>query len=114
MLAITTPIAICDNKSSESLWELLALSDSELERADLLIVNLTVASGIPSYKGRPITYYAQTLDEWTAQFCEQLPQMERQFSATPWKWKSDIRFFRVGMLQGFLGHEIGIRYIEDQ
>ena len=36
------------------------------------------------------------------------------FRQTPDRWKSDIRFFRVGMLQGFLGHEIGLRYIEEQ
>jgi hypothetical protein len=40
--------------------------------------------------------------------------MEAQFRRTPHKWNDDIRFFRVGMLQGFLGHELGLRYIDEQ
>ncbi len=39
----------------------------------------------------------------------------RAFQTTPWKWRNDIlRFFRVGMLAGFLGNVIGIDYIEEQ
>ncbi len=32
----------------------------------------------------------------------------------PHKWKNSLDFFRVGMLIGFLGYEIGIRYNDEQ
>src|SRR5438270_3578519 len=95
-------------------WQFLALPHEQLEQADLVRLNLAVARGIPGLENLDVEKYVRTVDEWTAQFRRELPGMERNFKTTPWKWKNDIRFFRVGMLQGFLGHVIGIRYIEEQ
>jgi hypothetical protein len=36
------------------------------------------------------------------------------FRQSPWEWKNDIRFFRLGVLCGFLEHEAGIAYNEEQ
>lgn len=97
-----------------SVWALLALNDEQLEKADLVILNLAVARGIPSLAQLEISQYVEVVDGWANQFARWLPQAEQSFNRTPWKWKDDIRFFRIGMLQGFLGHQIGIRYIEEQ
>lgn len=97
-----------------TLWQLLALPDEELEQADVVVLNLAVATGIPSLANLDVHRYVRIVNEWTAQFKAVLPGMEAQFRRTPERWKNDIRFFRVGMLQGFLGHEIGLRYIEEQ
>ena len=90
------------------------MTDEQLERVDLVLVNIAVAREIPSLRELDVAKYCQTVDDWTARFSKWLPGAERNFKKTPWKWKNDIRFFRVGMLQGFLGHQIGVRYIEEQ
>ena len=95
-------------------WHFLALSDAELERTDLLRLNLAVAQEIPALADLDVGRYARIVDEWARQFARVLPGMEAQFRRTPEKWNNDIRFFRVGMLQGFLGHEIGLQYIDEQ
>jgi len=95
------------------MWQLLALSDAEFEAVDLVEVNLAVARGIPSLKDLDVPRYCDIVGEWTAAFRKFLPGAERQFQQTPHKWKNDVHFFRVGMLAGFLGHDIGIRYVED-
>jgi len=99
---------------SPTLSQLLALSDAELEKADVVLLNLAVAREIPALADLDVGRYVRIVDEWTRQFARLLPGMEATFRKTPKRWQDDIRFFRVGMLQGFLGHEIGIRYIEEQ
>ncbi|MGF1633904.1 MAG: transglutaminase family protein [Phycisphaerae bacterium] len=95
-----------------TLWQLLALAEPQFEAVDLVIANLAVARGIDGCGALDIARYVRAVDEWTGFFRRQLPGLEQMFRATPEKWKGDIRFFRIGMLQGFLGHKIGIRYIE--
>jgi hypothetical protein len=97
-----------------ALWQALALEDEALEQADLVVLNLTVARGIKSLEGLEIEKYVDVVDQWTAMFSRWLQGAEANFQKTPEKWKDDIRFFRVAMLAGFLGHVIGIEYIEDQ
>jgi hypothetical protein len=92
----------------------LSLPDSDLDQSDLVAMNLMVAREIPSLSSLDIPRYCGIVDQWTRQFASVLPEMEAAFHRTPAKWKNDLRFFRVGMLAGFLGHEIGIRYLEDQ
>jgi hypothetical protein len=43
-----------------------------------------------------------------------LPSAERVFRQTPQDWKNDVNFFRLGVLCGYLEHEAGIAYNEDQ
>ena len=95
-------------------WHLLALSDPELERADIVVLNLAVARGISSLAGLDMARYVDVVHQWTQRFKAALPRMETKFHTTPGNWKNDIRFFRIGMLQGFLGHVIGIGYNEEQ
>lgn len=98
---------------ARTLWQLLALDDAELEATDLVEMNLSVAREIPLLEQLDVARYCRIVDEWTERFRKWLPGAVRTFHKTPGKWKNDIRFFRVGMLAGFLGHEIGIRYIEE-
>ncbi len=97
-----------------STWQLLALSDEVLEQADVVEMNLAVAKEIPRLAKLDVDRYCRIVDEWTEQFASHLPEWEEGFAKTPWKWKNDIRFFRVGMLAGFIGRELSIDYIEDQ
>ena len=69
--------------TTRSLWEFLALPDEELERADLVAMNLAVARGIPSLKELDVDRYCRIVDSWTDQFVRWLPGAERQFARTP-------------------------------
>jgi hypothetical protein len=100
--------------TSPTLWHLLALDDAALEQTDVVLLNLAVAKGIPSLADLDVARYVRIVDDWARQFRQVLPGMEQQFRKTPSRWKNDVRFFRVGMLMGFLGHEIGLGYIEEQ
>jgi hypothetical protein len=99
---------------SASIWEWLALTDRKLDEADLVAINLCVARGIPSLHDLDVVPRCRIVDEWAVQFAAGLRAMEQVFHRAPGKYKNDIRFFRVGMLAGFLGRQIGIRYIESQ
>ena len=93
---------------------LLSLSDAELERFDLVEMNLLVAKSIPALADLDIPRYQRLADEWAEAVQRRLPSAERSFQQTPADWKNDINFFRLGVLCGFLEHEVGIEYREDQ
>jgi hypothetical protein len=103
-----------DRGSAVSTWKLLALSDPELEQADIVRVNVSVARELTPRRDLDVGRYCRIVDNWIQQFARWLPGAEAAFRRTPEKWKNDIHFFRVGMLAGFLGHEIGIRYKDEQ
>ncbi len=97
-----------------NVWDILCLSNAELNDLDLVAANLAVAREIPSLSGLDISHYTRTVNDWTKRFEGQLPHSERAFRSSPERWKKDVRFFRVGQLAGFLGHVLGISYIESQ
>jgi hypothetical protein len=98
-----------------SVWSLLALPDADLERVDVVILNLAVARGIDSLKELDVKKYTEVVDGWTRMFSRWYPEAERRnFRKAPERWRNDIRFFRVGALAGFLGSEIGTTYIREQ
>lgn len=92
----------------------LACSDEEFARADPLVMNLLVAKSIPSLSKLDIPHFARLRDSWAEAIAERLPDAEKVFRQSPDEWKNDINFFRLGILCGFLEHEVGIAYIEDQ
>ena len=94
--------------------ELLSCSDEQLCRVDPLVMNLLVAKSIPSLAHLDIPRYQCQADEWAEAIRRRLPQYERMFSQTPWDWKNDVNFFRLGMAHSFLENKAGIAYREDQ
>lgn len=94
--------------------ELLALYNSALARIDPLIRNLLVAKSIPALAHLDIPSYQRRADEWAAAIRERLPAAERVFRHTPWEWKNDVNFFRLGVMCGFVEHELGIAYNDEQ
>ncbi|MCL2648669.1 MAG: transglutaminase-like domain-containing protein [Phycisphaerales bacterium] len=111
-MKIKSPMCL---KPTASIWDYLALPDQELERMDVVALNLAVLRGLEQYKDLDVERYIKTVDEWTNEFARRLPASEAFFWETgPALWKNDIRFYRMGMLQVFLGQVIGIRYIEEK
>lgn len=94
--------------------DLAALSDEELERVDVVEMNVSVAREIPGLENLDYARYRRTVDGWTAQFRRWLPMVEHNFHRSPEAYKNDIHFFRLGMLAQFLDRHVGIAYVEDQ
>jgi hypothetical protein len=94
--------------------QLLACSDDELARVDPVAMNLLVAKSIPSLADLDIPRYQELADRWAADVYRRLPGAEKVFRQTPWEWKNDVNFFRLGVLCGYLDREAGIAYNEDQ
>jgi hypothetical protein len=94
--------------------QLLACSDAELARVDPLVMNLLVARSIPSLADLDLARYQELADQWAEDVRRRLPAAERVFLQTPQHWKNDLNFFRLGVLCGYLEHEAGLSYNEDQ
>lgn len=94
--------------------ELVALSDAELERVDIVEMNIAVAREIPGLKKLDYDKYRQAVDAWTDQFRAWLPTVESAFHQNPGGYHNDINFFRLGMLAQFLDQTAGVRYVEEQ
>lgn len=94
--------------------QLLALSDAELEKIDVLELNLAVAREVKGAEKIDYNRYSLIVEGWTEQFSRWLVSAEYEFHKTPYKWENDIDFFRLGMLAQFLDQVIGIAYNEEQ
>jgi hypothetical protein len=97
-----------------SVGQLMALSNQELEQADILEMNVAVAREIPGLEKLDYDHYRQVVDGWTDQFRLWLPTVEHAYHQAPEKYKNDINFFRLGMLEQFLDRQIGVAYVEEQ
>jgi hypothetical protein len=94
--------------------QLLVCSNDELAQVDPLVMNLLVAKSIPSLADLDIARYQEMADQWADNVRRRLPGAEKVFWRSPQDWKNDVNFFRLGVLCGYLEHEIGIAYNEDQ
>ena len=94
--------------------QLLECSDAGLGRVDPLVMNLLVAKSIPSLADLDVPRYQKLADQWAEDVRRRLPGAEKVFWRTPQDWKNDVNFFRLGVLCGYLEHEAGIAYNEDQ
>jgi hypothetical protein len=91
------------------------MRDEELAAIDPLAMNLVVAKGIPALDGLDVGHYQQLLDDLVLDFSRRcLPQWELAFHDCPLDFKSDIRYFRLGMVCQYLELECGIQYKRDQ
>jgi hypothetical protein len=93
---------------------LIAYCDEELARLDPVVMNLLVAKGIPSLAHLDISHYVKLCDSWARKIADRLARIERRFYETPWDWKNDINFFRLGVVCEFLHTDVGIAYNDDQ
>lgn len=93
---------------------LLAYGNDELKLIDPLVMNLLVAKGIPSLANLNIFSYEQKLHEWSNAVRHGLHNSEHQFHETPWHWKNDLNFFRLGYLCYVVDEVLGIHYRNDQ
>ena len=100
--------------SNRTVSQLIALSDSELEKVDIVEINVAVAREIPGLEKLHHDHYRQIVDRWTGQFRRWLPSVMQAFYDNPSKYEDDVKLFRLGMLAQFLDQQVGIAYVEQQ
>ena len=117
-LPFDSPIQPAVNSISQAgprtVWQLLALPDSELEKVDVIELNLAVAREIPGLEDLDIAKYQRIVDGWANDIRPRLPAAEQAFAQTPEKWQNDVRFFRLGVVASYLNEHVGIAYIDEQ
>lgn len=94
--------------------QLLGMSDADLDRVDIVAMNLIIAKGIPSLTGIDIRRYQRLADLWASDIARRLPDLEGEFRAAPQEWKHDIDFFRLGIVCWYVDLVLKIAYREDQ
>jgi len=92
--------------------QLMALSDAELEKVDLVEMSVAAAKEIPGYEKLDYQHYKQVVDGWSDDVRRWMPAAEVNFQKSPKEWRNDINFFRLGLLATYLTRERGIRYAE--
>jgi len=108
------PLATRADAGKRTVADLMALSDAELEKVDILEMNIAVAREIPGLENLDYGHYRKVVDAWTDRFRRWLPTVEHAFYEAPDKYKNDIHFFHLGMLAQFLDQQVGIAYVEEQ
>jgi hypothetical protein len=111
--ALPTPVESSGGEC-RSVAELIALTDAELARVDIVEMNLAVAREIPGLEGLDYDRYRQIVDQWTEEFRQWLPTVEHAFRENPQAFHNDINFFRLGMLAQFLDQQVGVAYVLSQ
>jgi len=110
----TVPAANID-AAKRTVAQIMNVSDAELEKVDILEMNIAVAREIPGLEKLGYDHYRQIVDGWTVRFRRWLPEAENDgFYPAPEKYKNDINFFRLGMLAQFLDQTVGVAYVEEQ
>ena len=94
--------------------QLLSLSNTELGRTDPVVLNLCVASAIPSLAGLDIPRYRGLVDGWAGEVAARVREDEPIFHRDPNAWRNDINFFRLVVLCQYIECELGVQYREDQ
>ena len=115
MLSINENISqICQNNNSKvgkrSVMELLALSDGELEKVDIGLMNLICAAGLNGSEGLDIDKCLTTLDEWTEFIKKDTEARLPSYFNDPAKYDNSISLFKVVTMILCLKNDIGVDY----
>lgn len=102
------------SESCPDLNAMLGMSDADLASIDPLVMNLTVAQGIPTLANLNIDSYAKLMDRWAASLSRKMELHEAEFRKSPQDWNDDVALFRLGVVCWFIDVVLGIVYREDQ
>ncbi|MGA2069068.1 MAG: transglutaminase family protein [Thermoguttaceae bacterium] len=102
-----------DKVSWPTAEQLLALSNEELGRVDLVVMNLAVAKGLPSLAELDIGRYVRLADEWANDLRARMPAWEKMFCDAPDHWRNDIDYLRLGLVAWYVDTVLGVTYREN-
>ena len=93
--------------------QLVSLPNEELGQVDPVVLNLVVATGIPSRADLDIGHYVCLADQWAADIERRIPAADANFYRTPDLWLNDLDFSRLALAWWYVEEVLHIAYRED-
>lgn len=94
--------------------QLIGYSPAELAKVDPVVLNLSVAKGIPAFADLEISKYIELADEWADDLKKRLKKKIIDFQRIPERWRNDVNFFKLGVVCWYMDCVLGMAYREDQ
>jgi hypothetical protein len=109
-VTLPLPVVVLPGVSAElDAW--LLKSDAELDKADLLELNLLVAKGLPEYSSLDIAACKQQLDKWAGEIRAVLAEDQHTFERAREKWGTRKRF-ELAVMGSVLMEDHQVRYVD--
>ena len=93
-----------------SLYELLSLSEAELEQVDIALMNLLCAQGLKGAEGISIEQCLARIDEWAQKVKRDTEARFRNFYRNPGKYDNSQAVFQMINLALTLKNDFGVHY----
>lgn len=93
-----------------SLGDLSTMSDEELARVDIGLVNLLCAEGLPRKGKNTVDESLAELDRMVAAVRQQTAQNYHRWQSNPAEFENSEAYFRVALMATILSQDFGVRY----
>lgn len=90
----------------------LSLSNEELARIDPVVLNLTIAKGIPALADLDMDRYVRLADRWAEDIERRVPGCDESFGHSPEEWDNDLDFARLTIVWWYAEFVLGVAYRE--
>lgn len=110
----TTALVEVDQRTVETLDELLALEADERAEVDIARANLLVAKATPNAGDIDIDAQLATLDDWAGRVAFDTDRHFYKFRQNPAEFNNSEGYFRILMLVTVLQQDCGVRYNPDR
>jgi hypothetical protein len=97
-------------KLPSNYFEVLRLSDAELEKLDVARTNLLFAASLPGSEGLDIEACLDQVDDMARYVKKRTEELRSKFETNPEKFQNSEEFFKMTVLVTVLQKEVGISY----
>lgn len=114
MKASTTPTRTSKNPASQSslpeFSKLVLMSEEELSKQDIALLNLRSAEGLPASEKLNVTTTLRELDVWAIRVRTETDRNFHQFAKKPGEFRNSEAYFRMLLLVTVLQQDYGVHY----
>lgn len=112
--SITTLARNNSRQNLPSLGELAMMSEKELAKQDIALMNLRCAEGLPGSKNLDIEKCLETLDQWAARVKHETARHLYKYRESPEEFENSEAFYRMMMLFTVLQQDYKVHYNPDR
>jgi regulator of sirC expression with transglutaminase-like and TPR domain len=95
---------------SRDLYDLIDLTDAELEKVDIVELNLAVARQLPQCRDLDVRRYQKTVDDWAAWVKHEIDRHWYRFEQNPGEYKDSRAYFCALMMCTVIGQYYQVGY----
>jgi hypothetical protein len=106
----TVATALSIDLENPTLEQLLQLSQEQLAKVDIAVINLRCAEGLPGSEGLDIPAVRQRLDDYAKHIDQETVRHLYRFRKNPAEFENSEAYFRMLVLAVVLREEFNIRY----